>query len=334
VRTFSIGFAEADYDEVRFARWSRALRHRARAGGRAAGEEVLPKLVRTASPSGTLGGPGAVRLGSALVTVALSGDGGDEAFGGYQRYLADRLIAGLLPGLREGVVRRAIEALPAPRRPRGFVGRLKRFVATADPERERQYVRYFCAFANEDKAGLYSPAFAARTAGVDSVALVEELYRRADGGSFLDRTLSVDMHSYLPDDILAKVDIAGMGNALETAPLSRSPPARVRGRLPLPLKLRGLTGKYLLKKALARTCHPRSYGARWASGCRSRWFRAGSGDGRRPPLSPRACKAGTSGRLERLLKHRRRARPRHPRVLLFLELWFQEFVDRELTFFT
>ena len=290
------------------------------------------------------------------MTVALSGDGGDEAFGGYQRYLADRLISGylLLPAaLREGVLRRAIEALPGTKRPRGFVGRLKRFVATADPARERQYVRYFCAFANEAKAGLYTPAFAARMAGVDSVALVEELYRRADGESFLDRTLSVDMHSYLPDDILAKVDIAGMGNSLETrAPFLDHRLLEFAAACPPALKLRGTTGKYLLKKALEpylprQILHRRKMGFGMPV---AEWFRGELGEmagdlllsaraaaarvfppgrGRAAPDEHRRCSADHGSRLW---------------VLLFLELWFREFMDaptaapdlsrRQLTFFT
>ena len=83
-----------------------------------------------------------------------------------------------------------------------------------DPVRERQYVRYLCFFSEEQKRDLYTPEFSAAMAGEDSVGLVEEIYRLADGRDFLDRTLFVDTRSYLPDDILVKVDIAGMANSV------------------------------------------------------------------------------------------------------------------------
>jgi asparagine synthase (glutamine-hydrolysing) len=345
LRTFSIGFPDADYDEVRYARLvaERYGTEHTELVVEPRALEVLPQLVRhygepfadsSAVPTWYVS-----QLTRRSVTVALSGDGGDEAFGGYQRYLADRLISGylLLPAaLREGVLRRAIRALPAPKRTRGFVGRLKRFVATADPARERQYVRYFCAFANEDKADLYAPAFKARLAGVDSVGLVEELYRSADGASFLDRTLSVDMHSYLPDDILAKVDIAGMGNSLETrAPFLDHRLLEFAAACPPGLKLRGTTGKYLLKKALApylprQILHRRKMGFGMPV---AEWFRgelgAMAGD---LLLSQRAAQRGYFQRasVEKLLAEHRRCSADHGArlwVLLFLELWFREFVD-------
>ncbi len=348
VRTFSIGFAEGDYDELGYARMvaERYGTEHQELVVRPRALDILPQLVRHYGEP--FGDSSAVptwyvsQLTRRSVTVALSGDGGDEAFGGYQRYLADRVISGylLLPRvLREGIVRRAIEALPGPKRPRGFVGRLKRFIATADPERERQYVRYFCAFANADKAGLYSPAFAARMAGVDSVALVEELYRRADGESFLDRTLSVDMHSYLPDDILAKVDIASMCNGLETrAPLLDHRLLEFAAACPPALKLRGTTGKYLIKKALEpylprQILHRRKMGFGMPV---AEWFRGELGEMAGDLLlSPRAVQRGYFRRdaVERMFAEHRRCTADHGArlwVLLFLELWFREFVDRAI----
>jgi asparagine synthase (glutamine-hydrolysing) len=345
VRTCSIGFPEGDYDELRYARMvaERYGTEHQELVVRPRALEVLPQLVRHYGEP--FGDSSAVptwyvsQLTRRSVTVALSGDGGDEAFAGYQRYLADRLISWylLLPGgLRDGVLRAAIEALPVPRHPRGLVGRLKRFVATADPERERQYVRYFCAFANEAKDGLYAPAFAARLAGVDSIALVEALYRSADGESFLDRTLSVDVHSYLPDDILAKVDIAGMGNGLETrAPLLDHKLLEFAAACPPALKLRGTTGKYLLKKSLAPYL-PRPVLRRRKMGFGmpvAEWFRGELGEMAGDMLlSARALRRGYFRRdaLERLITEHRGCAADHGSrlwVLLFLELWFREFAD-------
>ena len=210
VRTFSIGFSEKDYDEVHYARQVAQMYgtdHKEMIIEPKA-LEVLPDLVRAYNEpfadSSAVPTYYVSRLTRRHVTVALSGDGGDEAFGGYRRYAVDRFLSWylLLPGfLREKVLRRLVESLPRTRRPRGFIGQLKRFVASVDPVRERQYVRYLCFFTEEQKEELYTPAFAAATAAEDPVSLVEELYRQADGTDHLDRTLAVDTGSYLPDDI-------------------------------------------------------------------------------------------------------------------------------------
>jgi asparagine synthase (glutamine-hydrolysing) len=173
-------------------------------------------------------------------------------------------------------------------------------------------------------------------AGVYSVALVENLNRRAAGGSFLDRTLSVDMHSYLPDDILAKVDIAGMGNALETrAPFLDHRLLEFAAACPPALKLRGTTGKYLLKKALEPYL-PRQVLRRRKMGFGmpvAEWFRGELGEMAGDLLlSPRAVQRGyfRGEELERLLAEHRNLSADHGArlwVLLFLELWFREFVD-------
>jgi asparagine synthase (glutamine-hydrolysing) len=345
VRTFSIGFSERDYDEVRFARTVAArygTEHRELVVEPRA-LEVLPALVRhygepfadtSAVPTWYV-----ARLTREHVTVALSGDGGDEAFAGYQRHHAAHLLARylLLPrALREGVVRRAVEALPGPRRTRGLLGRIRRFVAADAPTRERLYARLVCTFANDAKARLYTPAFAAATAGQDSVALVEALFAGAEAEDFLDRTLSVDVHSYLPDDILVKVDIASMGNALETrAPFLDHEVLEFAAACPPELKLRGGTGKYLLKKALAPYL-PRAVLRRRKMGFGmpvAEWFRADLGEMAGDLLlSPRAVGRGYFRREaveELLLEHRRRDADHGYRLwaLLFLELWFRTFAD-------
>ena len=346
VRTFSIGFPEGDYDELRYARMvaERYGTEHQELVVQPRALDVLPELVRHYGEP--FGDSSAVptwyvsQLTRRSVTVALSGDGGDEAFGGLPA-LPRRPPDLRLPAAAPRCCARAscaARSRPCPARSARAAssGRLKRFIATADPERERQYVRYFCAFANEDKAGLYSPAFAARMAGVDSVALVEDLYRRADGESFLDRTLSVDMHSYLPDDILAKVDIAGMGNGLETrAPFLDHRLLEFAAACPPALKLRGTTGKYLLKKALEpylprKILHRRKMGFGMPV---AEWFRGELGDMAGDLLlSARALQRGYFRRdaVERLLTEHRSCAADHGArlwVLLFLELWFREFVD-------
>ena len=307
--------------------------------------DVLPELVRHYGEP--FGDSSAVptwyvsQLTRRSVTVALSGDGGDEAFGGYQRYLADRLISGylLLPrALREGVLRRAIEALPGPQPP----PRLRRAAQALRRHRRpraRAPVRAVFLRLRERGQGRSLLPGVRRPDGRPWTRSrsCEELYRRADGESFLDRTLSVDMHSYLPDDILAKVDIAGMGHGLETrAPFLDHRLLEFAAACPPALKLRGTTGKYLLKKALEpylprQILHRRKMGFGMPV---AEWFRGELGEMAGDLLlSARALQRGYFRRdaVDRLLGEHRRCSADHGArlwVLLFLELWFREFVDQ------
>jgi asparagine synthase (glutamine-hydrolysing) len=346
VRTFSIGFTERDYDEVRYARQVAARygteHHEMVVEPRAL--DILPKLVdaynEPFADSSAVPTYHVSRMTREHVTVALSGDGGDEALAGYRRYAVDRFLAWYLrlPSfLREGVIRRVVERLPRTRRPRGFLGQLKRFVSSVDPVRERQYVRYLCFFSEEQKQDLYTPEFSAAMAGEDSVGLIEEIYRLADGRDFLDRTLYVDTRSYLPDDILVKVDIAGMANSLETrSPFLDHHLMEFTAACPSRLKLRGRQGKYLLKEAVKDLLPPEivrrrkmGFGMPVAE-----WFRGGelreiAGD---VLLDSRTLARGYFSRegVTRLLEeHLGLQRDHGYRLwsLLFLELWFRRFVD-------
>jgi asparagine synthase (glutamine-hydrolysing) len=146
----------------------------------------------------------------------------------------------------------------------------------------------------------------------------------------------VDVHSYLPDDICAKVDIASMGNSLETrAPLLDHELLEFAAACPPELKLRGLTGKYLLKKALEPHL-PREVLRRRKMGFGmpvAEWFRAELGTMAADLLlSQRAARRGLFRReaVERLFAEHRRLDADHGYrlwALLFLELWFREFVD-------
>jgi asparagine synthase (glutamine-hydrolysing) len=146
----------------------------------------------------------------------------------------------------------------------------------------------------------------------------------------------VDAHSYLPDDILAKVDIAGMGNALETrAPFLDHQLLEFAAACPASLKLHGGTGKYLVKKALEPHL-PREVLTRRKMGFGmpvAEWVRGELGAMAADLLlSPRALQRGYFRReaLEAIfVEHRTRAIDHGYRlwVLLFLELWFREYAD-------
>ncbi len=117
---------------------------------------------------------------------------------------------------------------------------------------ERRYVRWICFFDNEMKGDLYTPAFNDLHREIDSVDLTVKWYEQADAEQFLDRTLFVDVMSYLPEDLLVKVDIASMAHSLEArSPFLDHKVMEFAASLPADLKLRGMETKYLLKHTLS-----------------------------------------------------------------------------------
>ncbi|MBU4320538.1 MAG: glycosyltransferase [Nitrospinae bacterium] len=106
-------------------------------------------------------------------------------------------------------------------------------------------------FTTEMKAGIYSDDFLSKVSSEDSFALLFEKYRDADADNFLDKTLYADVMTYLPDDLLVKVDIASMANSLEArSPFLDHEFMEFAARIPAELKLKGWTTKYILKQAM------------------------------------------------------------------------------------
>jgi asparagine synthase (glutamine-hydrolysing) len=217
---------------------------------------------------------------------------------------------------------------------------LKRFTASVESNRERQYVHSVAFFSNALKGTIYSPEFASAMEGSDSVSFIEDLYDSAMASSFLDRTLSVDVHSYLPDDILVKVDIASMANSLETrSPFLDHVLMEFAARCPVDLKMHRSDGKYLVRKAMEPYL-PRDVIHREKMGFGmpvAEWFRE---DLREMAydvlLSSRALSRGYFRKegVRGLLEEHVAGREDHAYrlwALLFLELWFREFIDGNAT---
>jgi asparagine synthase (glutamine-hydrolysing) len=345
VKTFSIGFSEEAYDEVRFARQvaQRYGTEHEEMVVEPRALEVLPKLLwHYGEP---FADPSSVptyyvsQLTRRHVTVALSGDGGDEAFAGYTRYLPDRRAAWFfrIPHpLRERVIRRIAEMRTLSSHPRGFFSRLHRFMSDFETSREREYVKRVAFFTNRHKEKLYTADFAASMGEIDSLGIIEDFYQSAMASNFLDRTLSVDVHTYLPDDILVKVDIASMANSLETrSPFLDHVLMEFAASCPADLKMRGTDGKYLVKRAMEPYL-PRDiiYRAKMGFGMPvAEWFRAELKETAYDVLlSSRTLERGyfsREGVFALLDEHVNGGRDHAYRLwaLLFLELWFREFID-------
>jgi asparagine synthase (glutamine-hydrolysing) len=258
VQTFSIGFEDQAYNELPYARMVAArygCEHREFVVQPHA-VEVLPLLARhfgepyadsSAIPSYYL-----ARMTRAHVTVALNGDGGDEAFAGYGWHLASRLSERWqrLPAGARAAATGLIETLVpegADRKGRG--ARLRRFLRGAGldrPSRYRAWIGLFTADAQRDL--LINPA-----PGTD----LERLFAPFASLDAVDAMLAADVALYLPADLLPKVDITTMANSLEArSPFLDRELTEFVARLPSRMKVRGRTSKYILKRALRHLLPP------------------------------------------------------------------------------
>ncbi len=190
------------------------------------------------------------------VKVALSGDGGDETFGGYawrygQNLAIDRVRAHLSPSLRRvvGAVARAypkLDGFPKPLR-------LKWGLRNLSVSPEEAYFLDMSIFRPEDKQDLYGSDFRSSLGNWSARLLMEDRFRDAGDGDLLRRLLHVDLKSYLADGVLTKVDRMSMANSLEVrSPLLDQEMVNLAFRIPAELKMQGKQSKYLLRKLAER----------------------------------------------------------------------------------
>jgi asparagine synthase (glutamine-hydrolysing) len=253
VRTFTVGFGEPRYDERRYAQ-AVADRYATEHTEVVLEPDVQAALPRLAEAYDEPHGDEAAlplflicEAARSEVTVALTGDGGDESFGGYERYLAHRLAA-RVPAIGAGTAARTLRRLS--REPRSSATRAARFLETvAAPEAER-YGRLMEVFPAELRAELWEPEFVARPRSA------AELLGAPDGPG-VDALQRVDVRTYLPGDLLVKADIASMAHSLELrSPLLDRRVLELGISLPDKLKLSRRQGKAALRKAFADRLPP------------------------------------------------------------------------------
>jgi asparagine synthase (glutamine-hydrolysing) len=345
IKTFSIGFEEQDFSELQHAR--RIAEHVGADHNefivRPDALEVLPLLVKhygePYADSSAIPTYYVARETRKHVTVALNGDGGDESFAGYERYAAMQLAQKYhrLPALlRESVVKQFVDLIPTSETSRSRLRDAKRFLQAASLPKSERYLRWVSVFDGNAKRELYSENFSNSTANVHSGGLLDPWFTRANGTGIVDAALEADIMTYLPNDLLVKVDIATMAVSLEArSPFLDHHVIEFAASLPEKLKLRGLTTKYLLKRVLrkllpAENLERRKMGFGVPIG---HWFR-----GKLQPflretiLSEKALNRGLfrPQEINRLVElHTRSERDYSPQLwtLLMLELWFNEFID-------
>ena len=263
VRTFSIGFDEQEYNELPAARLVAerfGTRHTEFVVAPHA-VDLLPQLVwhygepyadSSALPTYILS-----ELTRRHVTVALNGDAGDENFAGYDRYVASEMArrADVVPRPIRRLVAATADAVASGSRNR-TVRRARRFLGKLAETPNRRYAAWMTCFDAERKAQLVTPALLDGVTD-DAVAVLERAFDASDAPTSLERTLNVDVVTYLPDDLLVKVDIATMAHGLEgRSPLLDHHVMEYAARLPARFKVRGGEKKWLLRQLARKRLPP------------------------------------------------------------------------------
>ena len=258
VTTCAIGFDSEKFDEVRYARQVAELFHtdhheftvKDNVAGRL--ENIAqyfdepfadPSFVPTWFVS---------QLARQRVTVALAGDGGDENFAGYQKYQADALenrLRRLFPGfLRRNLFPLLADMAGQVKLP--LAGKAESLLGSLGVEADAGFYLSNCCFRQSVWDRLVTPEFAAATRHYDPAEVTRQHYREAPAEDHLSRILYTDLKTYLPGDILVKVDRMSMANSLETrAPLLDYRVVEYAASIPAALKLQGKEGKSILKSS-------------------------------------------------------------------------------------
>ncbi|MFH1231905.1 MAG: asparagine synthase (glutamine-hydrolyzing) [Planctomycetota bacterium] len=344
VKTFSIGFSESDYSELKYAKLVadhfKTEHHEFIVTPKVI--EILPKLVwhysEPYADSSMLPSYYVANETRKHVTVALNGDGGDENFAGYPRYLAQKLISQpMVRGLSKLIHHLILPSGNAD--PRKFFTRLKRFTKVAHLQPAQRYLQWQLCFDAINRQRLYQPWLKdelKQSTGITAENYLLNLYNNAPAKTSLDRMLYTDMMSYLPDDLLVKMDIASMANSLEArSPFLDHKLVKFTSQIPPALKLKGFTLKYILKKAL-RGFVPERILIRGKMGFGvpiNRWFRNDLKGYIQKTLSPETIRKRNYFQpetIQGLMKEHFAGRVDNGArlwALLVLEIWFQTFID-------
>jgi asparagine synthase (glutamine-hydrolysing) len=285
VTTCSIGFTEESYNEANeareFATSLRANHHEEIVSPKAV--DIVEKLAwhydEPFADSSAVPTYYVSQIARRHVTVALSGDGGDENFAGYRRYKFDvreNLMRSMLPlGARRAIFGPLSRSYPkADWAPRVF--RAKSTLQSLSRSALEGYFNTMSSVPPDMKGQLLGEEVRRKLNGYDSIDVLRYHFDRADTPDPLSRVLYTDIKTYLVDDILTKVDRASMANSLEVrCPLLDHELMETIAQIPSNLKLRQGTGKYIFKKALEPVL-PREilHRRKWGFGVPlAKWFR-------------------------------------------------------------
>ena len=259
VKTFSIGFPVPEYDETSHAR--RVATHLGtdhhQFEVQPDGVAILPKLIwhfdepfgdSSAIPTWYVS-----ELTRQHVTVALTGDGGDELFVGYPRYRAVDFAARLdrLPGvLRSAMASRCWQWLPSSPRQKSWRRRLRRFTEVLGKTPQRRYLEWIAIFNETRRGELYDDGFLGALPDADPFAFLGSVWSRSGDRDAAKAASLTDLLTYLPCDLMKKVDMASMAHGLECRqPFLDWRLVELAASMPLAYNFRHGKGKRMLREA-------------------------------------------------------------------------------------
>jgi asparagine synthase (glutamine-hydrolysing) len=263
IPVFSIGVDEADFDEIPMAKVVADANGMTLHAKRVKPEiaELLPTMVHHLGEPADPYGVGIYlvsRLASDHVKVVLSGDGGDESFGGYDRYLGQRLVdlyCSLPRILRRSVLPAIIAGIPESFRYKSLAGRLRWLQAMSESSGAERYARAlgFLRFLPEEKDKLFTTEAINSLDDTDSISRVLTFFEADNVSELTDRMLYTDLMTRVSDHNLVMGDRMSMASSLEVrSPFVDPRVIEFAAGLPADLKIKGRRLKYLLRKVAAR----------------------------------------------------------------------------------
>jgi len=263
VKTFSIGFEDSTYNELKYARII------AKKFNTEHHEFIIkPDAVKlTENLVGFLDEPLGdfsifptylvSKMAREYVTVVLSGDGGDELFAGYDTYIADKVATYYckLPGfIKNSLMIKALDLIPPSSKKKGLINRSKRFIEGAKLPKSLRHARWMSFLQPEEKDLLYTDTMKRNIAKEDPYKFIYNYFDEAffnNKQDELNQQLYVDLKTYLVDNILVKVDRMSMANSLEArVPFLDYRFIELISSIPGNLKLKGIKTKWILKQSM------------------------------------------------------------------------------------
>jgi asparagine synthase (glutamine-hydrolysing) len=268
IKTFSIGFEDATYNELEHARRISQKFHTDHKEFilKPQALELTEKLVHHLDePFGDFSiFPTYLvsKMAREHVKVILSGDGGDELFAGYEHYQAQKLSRSPLVSFLSKPMPIFLRKLPPSSKKKGIWNKLRRYAQGFEHPQDSRHFRWMMFLNQKEKEELYSKDFRYQVGGLKSFHTIppfEKLYSQLHHFDDINGELYLDLKSYLVDDILVKVDRMSMATSLETrVPLIDHKVVEFAFQIPGHLKLKGMTTKWIFKKTMERLLPPQN----------------------------------------------------------------------------